>query len=195
MTAQFQFVMRAGPNAGKIFPLEGAEITIGRDSSNAISINDAEVSRRHAKLLRQETGYILEDLGSTNGTFVNGKRISAPCVLQGGETIGFGEGILLAFEAIADPNATMVSSKARLAGAASGKSRPQPAAKPAAYAGKVPAGPEPVVEERKKRKISPLLIIGIIIAVFICACAVAWIIVDTLNLYCTVLPFLFPACR
>ena len=198
MTAQYQFVMRAGPNTGKIYPLEGMQISIGRDSTNAVAINDAEVSRKHAKLIWQENGYILEDLGSTNGTFVNGQRISAPCPLRGGETIAFGEGISLVYEATADPNATMVSSKARVAAGTQGRSRPQAAAKPAAatpaYTGQVPAGPQPASAKPEKKKFKPLLLVGIIVAVVVCACAVSWLIMDTLNLYCTILPFLFPAC-
>ena len=43
--AQFRFVMRSGPTVGKVYPLEAAEISIGRDSSNMVAINDAEVSR------------------------------------------------------------------------------------------------------------------------------------------------------
>lgn len=70
-----QLVMRTGPTPGKAFPLSKSEIVIGRDATCDIVINDAEISRRHAKMTMQETGYVLEDLGSTNGTFVDGQRL------------------------------------------------------------------------------------------------------------------------
>lgn len=192
MAAQFQIVLRAGPDAGKLYPLKGKEITIGRDTGNTISINDAEVSRKHAKLVVQESGYVIEDMGSTNGTFVNGQRVSTPLLLRGGEVIALGEGVVLLFEEAADPNATMVSSRT----AAPAKPQPRPAAKPAppqqAYAGQVPAGPDSPVVQSPKKKLNPWLLVAIIAAGLICVCAVGWLIVDQLNLYCTFFPFLFP---
>ena len=91
--SQFLFVMRAGPNVGKTFELELPEVTIGRDISNQISINDAEVSRKHVRLTLKGNGYEIEDLGSTNGTFVNGQRIRGPVQLKIGDLVAFGENI------------------------------------------------------------------------------------------------------
>ena len=82
MASQFQLIMRSGPTPGAAFTLEGDQITIGRDSVNEIVINDAEISRRHARLTFQGGKYVLEDLGSTNGTFVNGQRLAGPRVLR-----------------------------------------------------------------------------------------------------------------
>jgi len=53
MTAQYQLIMRSGPTPGAAFMLEGDQITIGRDPTNSITINDAEISRRHARLSYQ----------------------------------------------------------------------------------------------------------------------------------------------
>ena len=107
----FQLVMRSGPTVGKIFPLEKSELTIGRDTSNDIVINDAEVSRKHARLILQGGGFILEDLGSTNGSFVDGQRLMGPHALRPGELIMLGENISLNFESAGfDPNATVVAS-------------------------------------------------------------------------------------
>jgi pSer/pThr/pTyr-binding forkhead associated (FHA) protein len=97
----FQLVMRSGPNPGKTFELSEGEATIGRDITNAIVINDAEVSRRHARLSPQAGGYVLEDLGSTNGTFVNGQRLMGPHLLRPGELVLLGENVSLAYEQIA----------------------------------------------------------------------------------------------
>ena len=52
------------------------EIIIGRDSDNEVQIDNAAVSREHAKIIRGPNSYLIEDLNSTNGTFVNGKKIN-----------------------------------------------------------------------------------------------------------------------
>ena len=51
------------------------KITIGRDRDNDIPLNDALVSRHHAVIQKIKDAYFIQDLGSTNGTFVNGKRV------------------------------------------------------------------------------------------------------------------------
>ena len=65
-----------GPRIGTRFPLkEGANI-MGRAPTNEIRLEDQSVSRQHAEVMRQPTGYVVKDLGSKNGTLVNGKQIS-----------------------------------------------------------------------------------------------------------------------
>ncbi|MCB2210148.1 FHA domain-containing protein [bacterium] len=106
----FQLTMRSGPTPGKVFPLEQQEILLGRDLANEIAISDPEVSRRHARFLLQEDNVIIEDLGSTNGTFLNGQRISSPQQLRPGDVITFGENIVVVFnKSDYDPDATVVS--------------------------------------------------------------------------------------
>src|SRR5688572_1867927 len=113
MASQYQLIMRTGPTPGAAYTLEGDQLMIGRDSTNEIVINDAEISRRHARLTFQGGKYVLEDLGSTNGTFVNGQRLAGPRVLKPGEVVSFGEQIVLVFEATHfDAGATMVSPRA-----------------------------------------------------------------------------------
>src|SRR5687767_13274222 len=113
MAPQFQLIMRSGPTPGAAFTLEGDQLTVGRDSTNEIVINDAEISRRHARLTFQGGKYVIEDLGSTNGTFVNGQRLAGPRVLKAGEVVSFGEQIVLVFEMTNfDAGATMVSPRA-----------------------------------------------------------------------------------
>ncbi len=111
MTTQSQLVMRSGPTPGKSYALSKTEVYVGRDISNDIVINDAEVSRKHVRLIMQAGQYVIEDLGSTNGTFVSGQRISGPHILAADETIQMGENVVLVFtQTTFDPDATAVMS-------------------------------------------------------------------------------------
>jgi len=80
-------VMRSGPIPGSSFYLEKTEVTLGRDLANDIPVPDQEISRRHARFLTRTDGVFIEDLGSTNGTFLNGVRISSPQRLNNGDLI------------------------------------------------------------------------------------------------------------
>ncbi len=103
--------MQRGPTVGKIFDLTKDVVTIGRDVTNDITINDAEVSRHHARLMRQANVYTLEDLGSTNGTFVNSLRLTGPRALTAGDIVGFGETVTLIYDLVqTDVAATVVGS-------------------------------------------------------------------------------------
>ncbi|MEZ5356065.1 MAG: FHA domain-containing protein, partial [Bryobacteraceae bacterium] len=72
----------AGPRQGEVFPLEVAEISIGREPSNDIAILDSSISRRHCLVIRTADGIVVRDLDSRNSTFVNdeavGERVLAP---------------------------------------------------------------------------------------------------------------------
>src|SRR5262245_58304403 len=64
-----------GADQGKRFEFKSSPVALGRDNSNAIRLHDTEVSRRHAELRQEEETYRVIDLGSANGTFVNGQLI------------------------------------------------------------------------------------------------------------------------
>lgn len=100
MVPNFKLVMRTGPNIGQAFMLDKAEMNIGRELTNEIVINDPEVSRRHARVMVQGANYILEDLGSTNGTSVNGLILAGPYLLKPGDTIVLGEQVSMGFEPV-----------------------------------------------------------------------------------------------
>jgi pSer/pThr/pTyr-binding forkhead associated (FHA) protein len=100
MAAMNRLVLNSGPTPGKEFPLDKPEVFIGRDIGNDVVINDPEVSRRHARIYLQGNMYIIEDLGSTNGTTVNGQKLTGPYMLRAGEQITFGEHVNLSFEAV-----------------------------------------------------------------------------------------------
>jgi pSer/pThr/pTyr-binding forkhead associated (FHA) protein len=172
--AQYRLMMRSGPTVGRNYPLEGEELSIGRDTSNKISINDAEVSRKHARLLWQGEGYLLEDFGSTNGTFVNGQRLSGSTMLKVGDLVALGENVALLYESDYDPDATLLSTKSKSVQAAKA-APPPPVAAPEplpVYSGQVPAGPAPITVAPAKRSRKTLLII-IAVLLLLCICAVA----------------------
>ena len=191
MTSQYQLIMRSGPTPGAAYTLEGDQITIGRDSTNGITINDAEISRRHARLTFQGGKYILEDLGSTNGTFVNGQRLAGPRVLKPGEVVSFGEQIVLVFEATNfDAGATVVSPRAAAVPSASRPVMPPPPA-PTEYAGSVPASPVSSSVMTEKRTINPLpIVIGIGVLLVICMCGTFFWWADATYRWCVFFPFL-----
>jgi pSer/pThr/pTyr-binding forkhead associated (FHA) protein len=146
--AQFRFVMRSGPVVGKVFPLDAQEISIGRETTNTIVINDAQVSRRHARMELRGSTYVIQDLGSTNGTFVNGIRISGMQVLTPGDLVTFGEGIAMAYESNTDSNATLLSSMPPQTSVPVHQPAhaPTPVAPPLpvpVFPGKMPSGPVP----------------------------------------------------
>jgi pSer/pThr/pTyr-binding forkhead associated (FHA) protein len=179
--SQFQFVMRSGPTPGVTFPLEGDQLIIGRDASNSVAINDAEISRKHSRLSFQGGKYVLEDLGSTNGTFVNGQRLAGPVVLKPGDVVSLGEQIVLMYDAInQDPGATVASPRQSV------RVTPPPVqpvaptyTAPPTYAG-TPA---------KKTNLMPIFI-GVGVLLFLCLCISFFWWVDATYRWCIFFPFI-----
>ncbi|MCK9245328.1 MAG: FHA domain-containing protein [Anaerolineaceae bacterium] len=93
-----QIVMRSGPIPGSSYYLDKPEVSVGRDKSNDIPVPDAEISRRHARFIVKPDGVYIEDLGSTNGTFLNGVRLSAPKRLVNGDLVTLAESTVMSFE-------------------------------------------------------------------------------------------------
>jgi hypothetical protein len=207
MTSQtFQLSVTKGPNVGKTFELAKPKVTIGRDDDRDIVFNVAEVSRSHAEITRQQDEYYVRDLDSTNGTFVNKEKISAPHKLEAGDLIMLGDAIYLEFEAPYDPGATMVSKpdfqdqEATAIGVSpverkqpQQQQRPKPSPPPQQppagpqkqYAGQVPPSSPPLIEEEEEGKKTWLWAgIGcVVLAIFIFV--VGLIAFDFLNLWCT----------
>ena len=71
-------------------PRPSAPVVIGRHADSDFVIDDRTVSRRHAAIHNEGPEWILEDLGSTNGTRVNGERIATRATIKPGDEIGFG---------------------------------------------------------------------------------------------------------
>ena len=110
MADKYQIIVQKGPNPGTVIELTADEITMGREPSNTLHIEDRALSRSHARLSRTAAGYSLQDLGSTNGTFVNGSPINGVTVLKNADVINLGETVTLEFRRITvqDNNATFV---------------------------------------------------------------------------------------
>jgi signal transduction histidine kinase len=87
-------IVLRGVDEGKQFELAGATVTVGRHSSNAIALHDTQVSRRHLELRPGPNGYQLFDLGSGNGTLLNGRPV-AEAVLRIGDAISVGQSVLM----------------------------------------------------------------------------------------------------
>src|SRR5687768_12392530 len=164
MASQFQLIMRTGPTPGAAYTLEGDQLMIGRDSTNEIMINDAEVSRKHSRLTFQGGKYVLEDLGSTNGTFVNGQRLAGPMVLKAGDVVSLGEQIVLMYDAInVDTGATIaVSRKSARVDPPQIQSSP-----PAVQYSSAPAASTPL--PARKSNMTPIFIGGGVV-IFLCLC-------------------------
>jgi hypothetical protein len=110
--------IRQGPQRGQRFSVAKDSIIIGRMAGSDVVVSDSEVSRRHASITWERGQPVIRDLGSTNGTFVNGVRITAPRALRDGDTVGLGK-VQLGFQCPA------------IAGAYPREARPAP---PSAYA-------------------------------------------------------------
>jgi pSer/pThr/pTyr-binding forkhead associated (FHA) protein len=65
------------------FPVEGSRVTIGREDDNEVQLPHEKVSKHHAVLLPAEGGWSIEDLGSTNGVFVNAKQVQRAALKHG----------------------------------------------------------------------------------------------------------------
>lgn len=94
-------LFRSGELKGKRLPIKVPVVNIGRGDYNDLVIADPSVSTMHAKLQRREEVWILSDLGSTNGTFVEGERLRGEVPLSPGTTLRFGD-IIALFEPLDD---------------------------------------------------------------------------------------------
>jgi pSer/pThr/pTyr-binding forkhead associated (FHA) protein len=197
----FQLVVRTGPNPGKVYPLTKDEISLGRDIASDIVLSDPEVSRHHARLVAQGNSFILEDTGSTNGTFVNGQRLMGPHMLRSGELILLGENVSLSFEpAQTDLDATMVASNVPSMPASPPPPRQTyippvspprqqgPSFSQAPYGGGYPGEPEESLlmeDEEDRQRSRTWLYAGCgCLLVVLCVLVVGAIIFDQMDLYC-----------
>ncbi len=200
--SKYQLIMQKGPTLGKKFELGDTEHYLGRDENNTIVVNDVELSRRHCHFTYVDGGYELEDIGSTNGTFVNEKRISGKYRLNLGDIIRLGDNVSLIFELFgSDPNATVLARNETpprgqaVTPPTPPAAKPTPAAKPQSKPVPPPAG-KISPERRARKRPSPLIIgCGVLLLIGLCILIGGWYYVDTYapEYYCYFLPIL-PGC-
>ena len=210
MATSFLLTIIEGPAAGQQTELARRSLLLGRDPACDLVINDVEVSRRHARLIAQSGGYAIEDLGSTNGTFVDELRIKSVVPLKPGAIIRLGDSVRLSFAAATADEAGTLGLPVESKEAAAPSSRPlvspslevpAPPVPIAAPASLEPEAPVPSVRRRPRRKglrlpifskpwILPLLILlslGLCMAVFL-------FFVDAFNLWCSWFGWALSAC-
>ena len=91
-----------------LFSLGGGQAVLGRGAAADIPLDDGYVSRAHALLRGTHEGYVVEDLGSSGGTMVNGKRLTGPHRLRGDDMLRFGPIVEARFEQLVDVDETIV---------------------------------------------------------------------------------------
>jgi hypothetical protein len=85
-----RLVITGGAKEGLEIPLPAEQITIGRSSDSGLVIRDDYTSTHHARLLKWNEGWVIQDLDSTNGTFLDGTRVAVPTQVRLGATVKIG---------------------------------------------------------------------------------------------------------
>jgi hypothetical protein len=128
--------IRKGPKVGSTYPLPGGSITLGRRADNHIVIDDPMISRHHARITQQGSAFLLEDMGSANGTWVNNVRITSPVSLRPGDLIGLSQEVLLVLSDQPQADETMYDASARRVSVPAAVPPSPPPAPPAARSGR-----------------------------------------------------------
>ncbi len=190
----YRLTVIKGFNKGEVFPLDADEVIIGRGEENGIVLNIAEVSRAHAVLNKAEEGYMIKDLGSTNGTFVDKKKVGNKYLLKPGDTIMLGDAIYLTYSADTDPEETLVAprpdsfAEGEVTAVTALPAPPQEVTAPPTPP-QISKSTEEIlsqdqVTEEKKSRTWLWAGIGCIVVIFFLI-VIGLIIFDYLNLYCT----------
>ena len=86
-----ELVLHAPERAPQIVPLSGHGVVLGRGASADVYVEDVYVSDEHAEILPDDGSWSIRDLGSTNGTFLNGAKVTRPTPLAVGDQLRFGK--------------------------------------------------------------------------------------------------------
>jgi pSer/pThr/pTyr-binding forkhead associated (FHA) protein len=163
-------LFRSGEMKGKRVPIKVPVVNIGRGDYNDIVISDPSVSTMHAKLQRREAVWVLTDLSSTNGTFVEGEQLKGEQPLGPGTTIRFGD-VSALFEPLDDEAPVAPSSGTRV------MEKLEPTPEPARRPGPPPEPERPKPRSRRPIHVSPprpkppstIMVVGLVILVAILA--------------------------
>jgi pSer/pThr/pTyr-binding forkhead associated (FHA) protein len=88
-------VVTAGDLSGTTLPLDGQQITIGRANDATLVLTDDYASTRHARLFPQDGQWVVEDLGSTNGTYLDRQKVTQPVAVPVGVPIPIGQTVVV----------------------------------------------------------------------------------------------------
>jgi hypothetical protein len=91
----FTLVIVKGPDAGRQFPLDKESVVLGRLPNLEIVLASLAVSRRHARIWQRDGSFFIEDLGTSNGTYLNGGHLSQPAPLAEGDSVRIGPYLLV----------------------------------------------------------------------------------------------------
>jgi pSer/pThr/pTyr-binding forkhead associated (FHA) protein len=88
-----ELVVHTPEGAPRVLPLDG-EVRIGRAATCTIQLSDSYVSEQHARIFRQGDGWVVADMGSTNGTYLNQAKVTSPAPLAPGDQLGIGKTVV-----------------------------------------------------------------------------------------------------
>ena len=91
-----------GRKTMRVYDIDQETISIGRDEGTDIVIDNTSVSRKHAEIRKEGFRWVVEDLGSSNGTFLHGQKIESPQAVTAGDEIGFGKFMLVFDKVVGD---------------------------------------------------------------------------------------------
>jgi len=151
-------IINEGVSRGQRFEVRVPLVHVGRGAHNDIVIDDDSVSDTHAKLQRREDGWFLVDLGSTNGTYVGGSRLTSERRLDGAPDVRFG-GVKLTFRPADTPTPAAKSTRAIATMPIDRTKLPKREPKAAA-----PARSAPAEAPAARRGMSPWIWIAILVA-------------------------------
>lgn len=100
-SAEPELVATLTADDGTLHPLLEETSTIGRTASNTIALRDASVSAKHARVIRSDEGFMIEDVGSRNGTYINSEKLTEKRLLADGDLVRLGK-IILTFNIASD---------------------------------------------------------------------------------------------
>lgn len=197
MEAKFNLILQTVPEIGKVYQLDSETCSIGRDPENSIIINHPEISRKHALLISQNDRTFIQDLGSMNGTFVDGEKVEGTHALNPGVIISLGETVSFIFQPILGTDPILpVNDAASTEQDVEVEPISEEFEPIAEIAVDMDESGKKVLESRANPKLKEFTRLLTIILVVVAVCVILGFIlflwfIDTYALWCTVLPFLF----